>query len=301
MPHSEFQVLLYYKYVPIGDPEGFHLEHRELCERLALRGRILIGEEGINGTVSGPLASTEAYMAEMKGDSRFSDMVFKVDPHDGHAFPKLSIKVRSEIVSLHLEGEDFHPTEVTGKRLSPKEWYKAIQDEDVIILDGRNDYESDLGHFKGAVCPPLHNFREFPDWIRENLADAKGKKVLTYCTGGIRCEKLSGFLVREGFTDVSQLEGGIVSYGKDPETKGRDFEGKCFVFDERIAVEVNHTPTARMVATCRDCGEPCERYVNCRNKDCNAKIFLCVGCESSRGRYCAPECKALVVDKEGVG
>ncbi|MEM0897501.1 MAG: rhodanese-related sulfurtransferase [Verrucomicrobiota bacterium] len=301
MTNPLFQILLYYKYVPIADPEGFHRSHRELCERLGLRGRILIGEEGINGTVSGAKAATEEYMEVVYADERFSDMVFKVDPHDGHAFPKLSIKVRSEIVSLHLRNEDFSPEETTGKRLSPEEWKAAMEEDGVVILDGRNDYESDLGRFKGAICPPVQNFRDFPDWIRQNLAGQKDKKILTYCTGGIRCEKLSGFLLREGFTDVSQLEGGIVTYGKDPVTTGKDFDGKCFVFDERIVVEVNRTDTAKTVSRCRVCGKPSERYVNCRNKACNLKIFLCEACESERGRFCGSECRAAVVEKAGVG
>ncbi|MEM9478984.1 MAG: rhodanese-related sulfurtransferase [Verrucomicrobiota bacterium] len=299
MADSEFQILLYYKYVPIDDPEAFHQCHRALCERLGLRGRILIGDEGINGTVSGTKAATGEYMKEVHADERFSDLVFKVDPHDGHAFPKLSIKVRKEIVSLHLGGEDFSPEKTTGKRLSPEEWKAAMEEEGVLILDGRNDYESDLGRFKGAICPPLRNFREFPDWIRQNLADQKDKKILTYCTGGIRCEKLSGFLLREGFTDVSQLEGGIVTYGRDPATKGEGFEGKCFVFDERIVADVNRTETAITISKCRACNEASECYVNCLNKACNMKIFLCERCEAEKGRFCGDECRSVVMEKRG--
>ena len=286
---AEYQILLYYLYTPIEDPEGYAEAHRELCEGLGMRGRIIVGEEGINGTVSGETESTHAYMRAVHDDPRTADVVFKVDPSEGHAFKKLSIKVRSEIVSLHLGGDDLDPNEVTGTRLAPADFLAAMKDREAIILDGRNNYESDLGRFKGAICPDLDNFRDFPTWIRENLADAKEKPILTYCTGGVRCEKLSGFLVNEGFTTVAQLEGGIVSYGKDEAVRGEDFEGQCYVFDERIAVPVNEANPS-VVAECLACGEPSERYVNCARPACNRRIFLCEACETGRGRFCSDTC-----------
>jgi len=285
-PEYPYRVLLYYKYVRLAEPAAFVAEHRLLCERLGLRGRILVAEEGINGTVSGTVESTTAYIEAVRADARFADMGFKLDPADGHVFPKLSVRSRDEIVAMDLGEEDLFPGDLTGKRLSPGEFRTLMAEEDTIVLDGRNAYESALGRFKGAVCPPVAHFREFPAWIRENLADAKGRKILTYCTGGIRCEKLSGFLLREGFRDVYQLEGGIVNYGKDEDVRGADFEGQCYVFDRRIAVEVNRTGTRTVVSQCRRCGEPSERYVNCAWKPCNAQVFLCDRCEAARGRYC---------------
>ncbi len=287
---SPYRVLLYYKYVRLADPVAFTAEHRALCEELGLLGRILIAEEGINGSVSGTTAATEAYIAALRADARFADMDFKIDPADGHVFPKLAVRAREEIVALDLGEDDLFPGETTGKRLSPAEFHALMAAVDVIVLDGRNDYESALGHFKGALCPPLGNFRDFPAWIRQNLADAKDRRILTYCTGGIRCEKLSGFLVREGFRDVYQLEGGIVTYGKDETVRGRDFDGQCYVFDQRIAVEVNRTETRAVVATCLSCGQPSERYVNCAWKPCNAQVFLCPDCESGKGRFCGEKC-----------
>ncbi len=289
---SPYRVLLYYKYVRLADPVAFTAEHRSLCEELGLLGRILIAEEGINGTVSGTVAATDAYRAALSADARFADIEFKVDPADGHVFPKLAVRARAEIVALDLGKDDLFPGDVTGRRLSPAEFQALMAEEDVLVLDGRNDYESAIGHFKGAVCPPVGNFREFPEWIRENLAEAKDRKILTYCTGGIRCEKLSGFLVREGFRDVYQLEGGIVTYGRDEKVRGEDFEGQCYVFDQRIAVEVNRTATRKVIATCRYCGKPSERYVNCAWKPCNAQVFLCLACETERGRYCGDACAA---------
>jgi UPF0176 protein len=289
-----FQILLYYFYTSIADAEIYAEEQRELCERLGLRGRIIVAGEGINGTVSGETEATSLYIEAMGADPRTAEMTFKVDPAAGHAFKKLSVKAREEIVSLHLgETEDVDPNQLTGKHLTPAEFKEAMQDEEAIILDGRNNYESDLGRFKGALCPDLDNFRDFPQWIRENLGDAKELPILTYCTGGIRCEKLSGFLVKEGFRRVAQLEGGIVSYGKDPQVRGEDFEGECYVFDERIGVEVNHQNPS-VVAVCRDCGRPSERYVNCAHQACNLRIFVCEDCEESAGRFCSAECRCQV-------
>lgn len=286
----ECQVLLYYKYIEIEDPQAFRDAHFEFCSSLGLRGRILVATEGINGTVSGTVEQTEKYMEHMRNDPRFSDMVFKIEKSEGHAFKKLKIKVKPEIVNLSLE-EDLNPNEVTGKHLSPKEFYETMQNEDVIILDARNTYEYDLGHFKGAIRPDIETFRELPKWVEENLSEHKDKKILTYCTGGIRCEKFSGFLVKEGFKDVSQLEGGIITYGYDPEVKGALWDGKCYVFDERISVPVNRTGEETVVGKCYHCGKPEERYVKCGNPECNKHLLLCEDCEHEHYRACSNECK----------
>ncbi|MFD1737714.1 rhodanese-related sulfurtransferase [Bacillus salitolerans] len=288
--NMNYQVLLYYKYVPIEDPEAFMMEHRELCERIGLMGRIFVAHEGINGTVSGTVEQTEEYMEAMRKDPRFSDTVFKVEKSEKHAFRKLKIKVKPEIVNLSLE-EDLNPNQTTGKHLSPKEFYEAMQQEDVVILDARNTYEYDLGHFKNAIRPDIESFRELPNWIKENFNEYKDKKVLTYCTGGIRCEKFSGFLVKEGFKDVSQLEGGIISYGYDPEVQGRLWDGKCYVFDDRISVPVNRTEEANVVGECYYCGEPEERYVKCGNPECNKHLLMCEECEHEHKRSCSTECR----------
>ena len=289
---SPFEVLLYYRYVPIEDPEQYHVEHRELCESLDLRGRIIVGHEGINGTVSGTVENTKKYREALHSDPRTSDIEFKVDPAEAHVFPKLSIKVRDEIVTLGLEDQqDIDPNELTGERLSPREFYESMQDDDVVLIDGRNDYEAELGHFKNAICPPIGNFREFPDWLKEHASELRGKKILTYCTGGIRCEKLSGLIRSEGFDDVYQLDGGIVKYGKDPEMQGRDFDGLCYVFDQRVGVEVNHTETRRIITECRYCGSEEPNYGNCLWPDCNAQIFVCPECREKHGLYCDDSCR----------
>jgi UPF0176 protein len=285
-----YRILLYYKYVPIENPEQFAADHLEFCKSLGLRGRILVAEEGINGTVSGTVEATETYMQVMKQDPRFADIWFKIDESDKHVFRKMFVRRRKEIVTWRMNpDDDVNPNEVTGKYLTPKEWYEAIQDEDVIIIDGRNDYEYDIGHFKGAIRPGVKTTREFPEWIRQNLSQYKDKKVLTYCTGGIRCEKLSGFLIKEGFKDVGQLHGGIVSYGKDPEVKGALWEGKCYVFDERISVPINQVED-KVIAKCYHCGKPEDRYVNCANPFCHLQHVCCEECEKKMKRSCSIEC-----------
>ncbi|WP_198768939.1 rhodanese-related sulfurtransferase [Fictibacillus halophilus] len=283
------RVLLYYKYVPIDDPESFKDEHLKFCKDLGLLGRIIVAPEGINGTVSGTYEQTQIYMDHLKADPRFEDIVFKIDEVEEHAFKKMFVRHKKELVTWRFE-EDVDPNQLSGKRLSPKEFYEALQDEDVIVIDGRNDYEYEIGHFRGAIRPDVKASRDFPKWVRENISQFKDKKVLTYCTGGIRCEKFSGFLLKEGFQDVSQLEGGIVTYGKDEEVQGKLWDGKLYVFDERISVPVNRTEEDVVIATCYYCGKTEDRYVNCANPECNKQHVCCTECEVKHKRSCSKEC-----------
>ena len=263
IPQSPFQILLYYLYRPLPGAADYLEEHRILCEQLGLRGRILIAAEGLNGTVSGPRRMTENYMRTLERDERTKGIEFKVDSAQGHAFPRLCIKLREEVVTMGLGENDFSPAEISGQHLSPVEWRALMEKEDTVLIDARNQYEWELGHFEGALLPPVQNFRELPDWVRRHRAQLEGKKILTYCTGGIRCEKFSGFLLREGFEEVFQLDGGIVSYGRDPDVKGERFAGKCYVFDGRIGIDVNQTEEASIISRCSRCGSRCDRYVNC--------------------------------------
>ncbi|SDG63289.1 UPF0176 protein [Planococcus glaciei] len=289
MQNHTHNVLLYYLYTPIEEPETFAAEHLAACKELGLKGRILVSQEGINGTCSGTIEQTEQYMEMLKSDPRFADIVFKIDAADGHAFKKMHVRAKKEIVHLGLE-EDINPHELTGTYLEPAEFYKRMQDQDTIVLDARNDYEYDLGHFRGAVRPDVENFRDLPEWVRENKEMFEGKKILTYCTGGIRCEKFSGWLKREGFEDVAQLHGGIATYGKDPEVKGQLWDGQMYVFDERIAVPVNQVEHV-IVGKDHFTGEPCERYVNCANPECNKKILASEENEHKYMRSCSDECR----------
>ncbi|ANY75645.1 oxygen-dependent tRNA uridine(34) hydroxylase TrhO [Paenibacillus ihbetae] len=290
---QQYQILLYYKFVPIPDPEAFKEEHLQYCKELGLKGRILVAAEGINGTVSGTIEQTEQYMRDMHANPLFADMVFKVDPSEGHAFKKMFVRHRKELVTFRVEDE-LDPNVISGKRLSPKEFFEYLQRDDVIVIDGRNDYEYDIGHFRNAIRPDVQSFREFPEWIRENLSEHKDKIILTYCTGGIRCEKLTGFMLKEGFHDVAQLEGGIVTYGKDPEVQGRLFDGKCYVFDERISVPINRTDEDIIVGKCHHCGKPEDRYINCDNDACHLQHICCEECEELHNSCCSAECEEIV-------
>lgn len=268
----DYRVLLYYKYVTIDDPETFAAEHLKFCKEHHLKGRILVSTEGINGTLSGTKEDTDKYIEHMHADNRFADLTFKIDEAESHAFKKMHVRPRREIVALDLE-EDINPREITGKYYSPKEFKAALEDENTVILDARNDYEYDLGHFRGAIRPDITRFRDLPEWVRNNKEQLDGKNIVTYCTGGIRCEKFSGWLVKEGFENVGQLHGGIATYGKDPETKGEYWDGKMYVFDERISVDVNQIDKTVIGKEHFD-GTPCERYINCANPECNKQKVL---------------------------
>ncbi|GIP48106.1 putative rhodanese-related sulfurtransferase [compost metagenome] len=286
-PHA-YRVLLFYKFVRIEDPAAFTAEHLQYCKELGLKGRILIAAEGINGTLSGTVEQTEKYMNDLRTNPLFADIVFKIDEAEGHTFKKMFVRHKEELVTFRYE-EELDPNVISGKRLSPAEFYEQLQQDDVIVLDGRNDYEYDIGHFRGAIRPEIDSFREFPEWIRQNLGDHKDKKILTYCTGGIRCEKLTGFLLNEGFNDVAQLEGGIVTYGKDPQVNGRLFDGKCYVFDERISVPINRTDEDIVIASCFHCGITHDRYINC--PVCNLQYVCCEDCEDEHHGFCSDACR----------
>ncbi|MEG0267782.1 MAG: rhodanese-related sulfurtransferase, partial [Carnobacterium sp.] len=207
---KDYRVLLYYQYVNIENPEQFTTEHLAFCKEIGLKGRILVAKEGINGTVSGTYEQTQCYIDTMHADPRFAETVFKIDEENTSAFKKMHVRYRQELVTLNLE-DDINPNELTGTYLEPKEFREAILDKNTIVIDARNDYEYDLGHFRGAVRPEIRTFRELPQWIRENKEQFMDKKIVTYCTGGIRCEKFSGWLLKEGFEDVGQLHGGIAT------------------------------------------------------------------------------------------
>ncbi|GAB2492401.1 rhodanese-related sulfurtransferase [Alkalibacterium psychrotolerans] len=287
---SDYRVLLYYKYVTLDNPEQFREEHLKLCKDIGLKGRILVSEEGFNGTVSGTIEQTDRYMEAVKSDERFKDTFFKMDPADGHAFKKMHVRYRPEIVSLKLGEDDLNPNQLTGQYLEPKEFKEALEDENTIVLDARNDYEYDLGHFRGSVRPDIRSFRELPEWIKENKEQFMDKRVVTYCTGGVRCEKLTGWLLKEGFEDVAQLHGGIHHYGTDPETQGAMWDGKMYVFDERISVDINRVDK-RVIAKDFFDGTPCERYVNCGNPFCNRQLITSEENEHKYLRGCSHECR----------
>ncbi|MBI2793346.1 MAG: rhodanese-related sulfurtransferase [Ignavibacteria bacterium] len=294
---TDYNVLLYYYFTWIDTPEVFAEEHRKLCSSLGLLGRILVSHEGINGTVSGRQESCKEYIEVVRSDKRFSNIEFKIDRVENHVFQKLSVRVKRELVTFRAD--DAVPSHVNGKGhiqrkrgqyVEPTDFLTLLESGEAIVIDGRTDYEYDLGHFRGALRPPVSSFREFPEWIRQELSKYKTRKIVTYCTGGIRCEKLTSFMIAEGFTDVYQLHGGIVTYGSDEAARGSLWDGRCYVFDERISIEINRAGNKRIVGKCYHCSAPTERYVNCANLDCHRQHLVCADCEERMQRSCSAEC-----------
>ena len=285
---NEYLVILYYHYTKINDIEIFREIHQEFCDRHNLLGRIYVASEGINGTLSGLKEAVLAYMEYLKSDQRFKGIVFKVDEADKHAFKKMHVRVKKELVNLSLEA-DINPKKLTGEYVEPRDFYLRMQDPDTIVLDARNDYEHQIGHFRGAIKPNIRNFRELPRWIKENESLLKDKRILTYCTGGIRCEKLSGWLKAEGYNDVGQLKGGIITYGKDEIAQGQLWDGQCYVFDERLKVKINRVESV-VVGRDHFDGTPCERQINCANPECNKQILASQENEDKYLGGCSIEC-----------
>ena len=240
-------VLLYYHYTPIASPELFREQHHQLCLDLGLLGRVIVAGEGLNGTVSGTKEACEQYMAAVKADARFADIDFKIEAVPAHTFQKLHVRLKEEIVHSGLEGID--PAKRTGKHLSPAEFKAIKNDPDVVLVDMRSNYEHKMGHFRGAVTLDIDNLRDLPREVH-HLEEYKDKKIITYCTGGVKCEKASAYLLDKGFENVYQLHGGIIKYGM--EEQGADFDGKCYVFDNRIAVDVNQV-NKTIVSRCVVC------------------------------------------------
>lgn len=282
------EILLYYKYVTINNPEELMEAHKAFGVEHNLKGRVIIAKEGINGTLEGTKEASEAYQKWLTSDPRFADMWFKKSPGTGSAFPKWSVKVRPEIVSLHLGEHDFSPTDTTGKYLKPEQLHEWIESgKDITIVDMRNEYEFKVGNFIKSFVPGLKNFRDLRETVNL-LKDKKDGTVITVCTGGVRCEKASGLLVKDGFKDVYQLEGGIVTY-MEKFPMGY-FKGKLYVFDGRVVMGVPGGEDQEVVGRCDKCHTPCERYINCSNLMCHDHIILCESCDKKGLGTCSTKC-----------
>ncbi|MCR9064854.1 MAG: rhodanese-related sulfurtransferase [Cytophagales bacterium] len=282
---QEYNVLLYYIYSPIENIVEYRDEHHQFCLDHNLLGRIIIAPEGLNGTVSGTVKDCEAYMQWIKADPRFSTVDFKKETHDGHAFKKLYVRIKKEIVHSELPVD---PRVKTGKHLEPAEFKKMLkEDKDVVLVDMRSNYEHMVGRFKGAITFDMENLRELPEHVHE-IDHLRDKKIITYCTGGIKCEKASAYLLDQGFENVYQLHGGIIKYGL--EEGGEDFDGKCYVFDGRLTTEVNKV-NPEIISTCHICNEKCDRMVNCANPECNEHLPICEKCGIEMEGACSLGCK----------
>lgn len=284
---GKYNTLLYYCYSPIEDAAQFAVDHLYFCKSLDLVGRIIVADEGLNGTVSGSPESCKAYMEAVHADPRFAKTEFKIDEVEELSFIKMHCRYKPEIVHSGLRNpKDIDPNRQTGVHLEPQDFMQMKDQDDVVVLDVRSNYEHSVGRFKNAVTLDMENFREFPEKIKE-LEQYKGKKILTYCTGGIKCEKASALLLKEGFEDVYQLHGGIIKYGK--EAGGKDFDGQCYVFDNRVTVDVNSVNPS-VVSTCRNCGTTTSKMINCANPDCNEHFTQCDACGEKLEGCCSPVC-----------
>lgn len=293
MKAADYQVLLYYKYIDITDPVLLMEQQRILCQKLKLNGRIIVANEGINGTVEGLSANIQKYIEAMKADVRFADTHFKISTSDGRAFPKLSVKVRSEIVTAQLRDKDINPNQVTGKYLTAEQLHQWFEDgKEFYIVDMRNDYEQLVGHFDGSILPGMANFRDLPAVLHQ-IEHLKNKTILTVCTGGVRCEKASGFLVDNGFNNVYQLYGGIVTYME--KYPNQNFKGKLYVFDNRILVGFNtDSPEHQVIGRCEKCDQTSENYINCAYDICHKHYIHCQDCYSDLGLpFCGPSCELV--------
>lgn len=282
----------FYRYVIIEDPEKLRDELVKKWKSLNIFGRIYLAREGINAQMSVPDGNFEKFQQELYSDERFKDMPFKIAVEDnGKSFYKLTVKVRKKIVADGLEEGAFDVTNV-GKYLTAGEWNAAMQEKDALVVDMRNFYESEVGHFENAICPDAHSFRQELPMVKEILKGKEDKKILLYCTGGIRCEKASAYLKHHGFKDVNQLYGGIIEYARQVKLNGLEskFKGKNFVFDERMGERI----TEDIISHCYQCGSACDTHYNCANDGCH---LLFIQCESCREKYmacCSDECKQII-------
>jgi len=276
--------ILFYKYVHISDLEKYRDEHLVLLRSLQLKGKVLIATEGINGCITGEDSSTKQYMAALRADSRFADMEFKDTYASEHSFRKILVRIREEIVTSS--------TTVTVQNAAPyiePTELKALLEsgEEIVLIDARNNYESAIGRFANAITPDIDVFRQFTN-VADELAHLKEKQVVTYCTGGIRCEKASAVLKERGFTNVKQLHGGIIRYGEEV---GNDhWEGRCFVFDTRGSIAIHPDGQSAPIASCHSCKMPADTYYNCQRALCDKRLIGCTRCIERLQGFCSKFC-----------
>jgi len=258
--------ILFYKYVNIGDPEQLKEEQIKLANSFSLLGTILVANEGINGCLSGNEVGLENYKKALMIKKEFFDIKFKEGPSNKHTFKKLYVRVRDEIVSSRFKTN----LDKSAPYIEPKQLKQLLDnDEDFVLLDARNNYEIKMGRFKDAIHLNLYTFREFPSKINQ-LKNLKNKKIITYCTGGVRCEKASAFLRENGFNNVYQLHGGILAYGQ--ECGNSHWEGKCFVFDTRGAIDIDPNSYSEPITQCVLCNLPNADLFNCTLTSCDKRF-----------------------------
>jgi UPF0176 protein len=282
------RTISFYRYVNIQDPNKLRDDLFIKWTELNCFGRIYIANEGINAQMSVPETSWNNFAEHLYSISYFTDVPFKfaVDD-DGKSFYKLIIKVKDKIVADGINDPAFNPSD-TGTYLNAVQFNEALADENTIVVDMRNHYESEVGRFEGAFCPDADTFREELPLVIDHLKGKEDKKIVMYCTGGIRCEKASAYFKHKGFKDVNHLRGGIIQYAKEVKEQNLEskFKGVNFVFDERIGERI----TDDVLASCHQCGKPCDTHVNCKNDDCHLLFIQCNDCAEKMKGCCTPEC-----------
>ncbi len=282
-----YQVLAYYHFTPLADPHTEVINHKNFLKNLDFTCRIYISEEGINGQACGSTSAVAAYMEWMKSHPDFKEMPFKIHEWHEQAFPRLTIKYRKHLVGVDQKID----LSKRGQHVPPAEWKEMMKTrKDCLLIDTRNEYEWKLGHFEGADLPACDTFREFETYA-DNLSKEKDPAktpVMMYCTGGIRCELYSSILIERGFTEVYQLEGGIINYGL--KAGSEHWKGKLFVFDDRLSVPISHEETP-VVGKCHHCQTPSESYYNCANMDCNTLYLCCPACVKTFAGCCQTSCQ----------
>ncbi len=277
----------FYRYVLLDDPAALRDDLFQTWYALNAFGRVYLAHEGINAQMSVPETQWEAFVEDLNQREAFKDIPLKVAVQDdGKSFLKLTVKVRAKILADGQDDQSYDVTNV-GKHLSAAEWNQAIE-AGATVVDIRNHYESEIGHFENALLPQSETFREELPEVLEMLKGKEEEKILLYCTGGIRCEKTSAFLKHHGFKDVNQLHGGIIDYARQIKTQDlpNHFKGKNFVFDERLGETVGN----EVISHCHQCGEPCDTHVNCANVDCNLLFIQCEKCATEMEGCCSGEC-----------
>jgi UPF0176 protein len=283
------KIILYYKFAPVADTAAVRLWQKSLAEKLNLKGRVIIAEHGINGTLGGNINDLKAYIKETKTYPAFKDMTFKWSEGGRDSFPRLSVKVRPEIVTFGVADKikvDAKGIVGGGKHLKPQQVHELVEKKgnDVIFFDGRNAYEAAIGKFKDAVVPDTRHTRDFVSELKsDKYEDIKDKPVVTYCTGGIRCEVLSMLMKEEGFKEVYQIDGGIVKYGQTYGDQGL-WEGSLYVFDERM--NTTFSEKAEDIGKCFHCSTRTSNYENCSIKSCNDLILMCESCATKFNSLC---------------
>ncbi|MFP4009194.1 MAG: rhodanese-related sulfurtransferase [Spirulinaceae cyanobacterium] len=245
-------VATFYKFVALPDYQEMRSPLLAFCQNQQIKGTILLAAEGINGTIAGEAVNIHAVIHYLRSDERFSDLEFRESKATTPPFERLKVKLKREIVTLGIPEVD--PNQQVGTYVTPQQWNDLISDPDVVLIDTRNDYEVDIGTFRGANNPKTESFREFPDYARQKLNPHQHKKVAMFCTGGIRCEKASSYLLKQGFDRVYHLKGGILKYLEEIPPEESLWEGECFVFDERVAVKSGLQPGSYDM--CLGCGHP---------------------------------------------